>query len=154
MNRVASGIVAGFIATIILSFFMILKSIFGLLPSVNAIKMLTQMGAHYLNLPPTPLVGWIIHFLIGTVLWGFIFQAIADLLPGHYWWKGMIFAVCAWGLMMILVMPVAGAGFFGMKLGIGAPVATFILHIIYGIMLGAIFGKLVPKRVFGSANNP
>ena len=54
--------------------------------------------------------------------------------------KGIVFGVGAWLLMMIVVMPMAGAGLFGMNLGIMAPIMTFILHVIYGAVLGAVYG--------------
>ncbi|MEX0627252.1 MAG: hypothetical protein WD230_01325 [Cucumibacter sp.] len=48
--------------------------------------------------------------------------------------------------MMILPLPMAGAGFFGLNLGIGAPIATLVLHIIFGIVLGGTYGSLDQKR--------
>lgn len=52
----------------------------------------------------------------------------------------MEFAAGAWFVMMVLLMPLAGAGAFGLKLGVTAPVATLILHWIYGAVLGAVYG--------------
>jgi hypothetical protein len=45
-------------------------------------------------------------------------------------------------MMMVAVMPMAGAGFFGMNLGIAAPVMTLMLHIIFGAVLGGVYGAL------------
>jgi hypothetical protein len=42
--------------------------------------------------------------------------------------------------MMIVMMPMAGAGFFGSHLGMMAPVMTLVLHVIYGFVLGAVYG--------------
>jgi len=64
-------------------------------------------------------------------------------LPGNgYVSKGMVFGVLAWGLMMVMVMPMAGAGFFGLSLGMMAPVMTLMLHLVYGAVLGSVYGKL------------
>jgi hypothetical protein len=41
--------------------------------------------------------------------------------------------------MMIAMMPIAGAGFFGSHLGMTAPVMTLMLHIIFGFVLGAVY---------------
>ena len=38
--------------------------------------------------------------------------------------------------MMIVFMPVAGHGFFGLSLGIAAPLATFAQHLVFGAVLG------------------
>jgi len=54
----------------------------------------------------------------------------------------MVFGVLAWGLMMVMVMPMAGAGFFGLSLGMMAPVMTLMLHLVYGAVLGSVYGKL------------
>lgn len=63
--------------------------------------------------------------------------------PGSsYLAKGAWFSVGAWLLMMIVAMPMAGAGFFGMSIGIMAPLATLVLHLVYGFVLGPVFGKL------------
>ena len=52
-----------------------------------------------------------------------------------------MFSVLAWLLMMLIPMPMAGAGFFGITLGIyGAPVMTLILHLIWGAVLGYTYG--------------
>jgi hypothetical protein len=42
--------------------------------------------------------------------------------------------------MMIVMMPMAGAGLFGLKIGVMAPAATLVLHWIYGAVLGGLFG--------------
>lgn len=47
--------------------------------------------------------------------------------------------------MMIVMMQVAGAGFFGTNLGIMAPAMTLILHIIYGVVLSGIYGLERPE---------
>lgn len=43
-------------------------------------------------------------------------------------------------LLMIIVMPMAGAGLFGLQLGLMAPIATLMLHWIYGAVLGGVYG--------------
>lgn len=50
--------------------------------------------------------------------------------------KGMNFGVGAWLTMMIAVVPMAGAGFFGISFG----VMTLVPHIIFGLVLGSVYG--------------
>lgn len=52
-----------------------------------------------------------------------------------------MFGVIAWLAMMIVFMPLAGHGFFAMRLGLMAAVATLLLHLIYGLVLGLVYGK-------------
>lgn len=141
------GIVAGFIATIVLSALMIAKGMMGLMPNLNAIKMLTVMAHHFMGTPITPVVGWGLHFIIGSLVWGILFGLLFTRIPGKSpAVKGLIFATGAWLLMMVAVMPVAGAGLFGLHLGMGAPIATLVLHWVFGAVLGAVFGKLAATR--------
>ncbi|MDT8320782.1 MAG: hypothetical protein RQ826_09695 [Xanthomonadales bacterium] len=143
MNRYVSGLLASFIATVALSVLMLIKSAAGMLPAVNAIAMLAKLGNQYLGLPATPVSGWILHFLIGTVLWGLLFAATRPMLPGGGdVSKGIVFSVIAWVLMMLIPMPLAGAGWFGLNIGIAAPVATLVLHIIFGAVLGGVYARL------------
>ena len=44
-----------------------------------------------------------------------------------------------------VVMPLAGAGYFGMDLSPLQPVVTLLLHLIYGAVLGAMFERLVTR---------
>jgi hypothetical protein len=88
-------------------------------------------------------LGWMVHFLIGTVLWGGLYALLYDKIPtSSPVGKAVMFAVGAWLLMMIMAMPMAGAGLFGLKLGMMAPIMTLILHVIWGLVLGGIFAGL------------
>jgi hypothetical protein len=143
-THVGTGIGAAFIATIVLSLIMVMKQAMGVMPQLNPIGMITQMiGA------PTPLVGWIMHFVIGTLLWGILYAWIAPHLTGAHWYRGALFATGAWLIMMIVMMPMAGAGLFGLKIGMMAPVATLVLHWIYGAVLGAVYGAWASRQERG-----
>ena len=148
MNRYTAGILAGFVATVVLSVMMVIKAAAGLMPHLNVIVMLAGMAHHKFGMPATPVVGWLLHFFIGTVVWGLAFAALYKVIPGSKaWLKGVLFAIGAWLLMMIGPMPMAGAGLFGLKVGMPAPVMTLVLHILYGVVLGVVYQKLQPKAV-------
>lgn len=136
MNHIGKGILAGFIATAVLSVLMVMKAMMGMMPDLNVITMLTTMlGA------TNPAIGWVMHFMIGTVIWGGLFAAIQDRLPGgSVIVRGVIFGIGAWLLMMVAVMPMAGAGLFGLRFGMAAPVMTLLLHVVFGATLGAVYG--------------
>jgi len=141
MGNLGYGIVAGFVATVVLSVLMLLKAAAGMMPEMNAIRMLSQMANGYLGLPATPVIGWLAHFVIGTILWGILFALLLDPLPGgNRIGKGVVFSIGAWLLMMIIVMPLAGAGFFALNIGIAAAIATLVLHLVFGAVLGAVYG--------------
>lgn len=143
MPNYRAGLAAGLIATLFLSVLMIVKSALGLIPHVNAIALLAGVAHARLGLPHTPLTGWILHFIIGTVIWGIFFTWF------RYWFQsinavlaGVLFSIGAWLAMMLVLMPLAGAGLFGHAIDAPAPVTTLILHLIYGATLGWSFQRI------------
>ena len=134
MTNLKAGLVAGCLATVVLSVLMIAKNMMGVMPGLDVIHMLSGM----MGMPTT--AGWAVHFMIGTIAWGGGFAVLYDHIPGgSALIKGIVFGIGAWLGMMILVMPMAGAGFFGVNLGIMAPMMTLILHIIFGAVLGLAY---------------
>ncbi|OSP53422.1 DUF6789 family protein [Pseudoruegeria sp. SK021] len=134
MTNLKGGIVAGFAATVVLSLLMIVKGMMGLMPELDVAAMLATMVGAPIS------VGWIVHFMIGTLAWGGGFAVLYRAIPGRSAvTKGIVFGIAAWLGMMIVVMPMAGAGLFGMNLGILAPVMTFVLHVIFGAVLGKVY---------------
>ncbi|WDR06298.1 hypothetical protein PSQ90_02200 [Devosia rhodophyticola] len=134
MSVIYKGFVAGFVATVVLSALMVMKSMMGLMPGLDVTAMITNM----LGLQSVAF-GWLMHFIIGTMIWGGAYALIRARLPGGPAVSGMVFGAGAWLMMMILVMPMAGAGLFGLNMGIMAPVMTLILHLVYGAVLGLVF---------------
>ena len=147
MNNIVRGFVAGFVATVVLSVLMLMKSLMGLMPELDVIAMLSGM------MGTGPAMGWLGHFMIGTIAWGGLFGLIEPNLPGEsYWVKGIVLGLGAWVLMMVAVMPMAGAGLFGLGLGMAAPVMTLMLHIIFGAVLGVVYAAL-PEQTHSHARS-
>ena len=137
MSNSTKGMIAGFVATVVLSGLLMLKSTMDLAPHLNIIRLLTQLGSI------GTVAAWMDHFIVGTLVWGLLFGAFdAVYEKGAYWLKGLIFGVFAWVLMMVLFMPMAKAGFFGAKIGIEAPLVTLLYHLLYGLVLGVTYGLL------------
>ncbi|MGC8536996.1 MAG: DUF6789 family protein [Rhizomicrobium sp.] len=135
MPMIMRGMIAGLVATLALSALMMMKTMMGMMPQLNIITMLSAMAG-----TQSPLVGWLIHVVIGTFVWGTLFAVVQGWLPGTTaTMRGVVFGILAWLMMMIVVMPMAGVGVFGLKFGIAAPVMTLMLHIVYGATLGASF---------------
>ncbi len=131
--NIKAGVISGFAATVILSILMLAKAKMGVMPELNAIKMLAGMMGTGLAM------GWVAHFMIGTLVWGVLFAALVDKLPGGVMVSAIIFSIGAWLMMMVGPMPMAGAGLFGLHIGVMAPVATLMLHIIWGVVLGLTY---------------
>ena len=135
MNKLAAGVVASTVATVVLSLIMVLKGMMGVMPELDIISMLAgMMGA-------SAIVGWIMHFMVGAG-YGVAFSQINSLLPGNFIVKGIIIGILGWLVMMLMLMPMMGAGMFAMNMGMMAPVMTLMLHIIFGAVLGLVYKKL------------
>ena len=137
MNRNIRGLIAGIIATAVLSILMMVKAAMGILPQFNVIALLAN------TLGAGPIVGWIAHIAIGVVLYGLVFANLSGALPGGTLTiKGMVLGVIGWLVMMLVAMPVMGAGIFASNLGIPVMIATLVLHLIFGAVLGFSFRKI------------
>lgn len=137
MSNIVRGLIAGFVATLVLSALMVMKQMIGFMPELDVAAMLTSM----LSLPSVAF-GWIMHFMIGTIAWGVGYAVLRPYLPGGSIWSGVLFGTAAWLMMMIAVMPMAGAGLFGLQIGVMAPIMTFMLHAIFGAVLGGVYQAL------------
>ena len=94
--NVRAGLIAGFIATVVLSILMIAKSSVGLMPQLNPIEDIVHVADRLTGMTlPLPF-GWIGHFVLGTVAWGIIYAALQASLPAPPVVKGLIFGALAW----------------------------------------------------------
>jgi hypothetical protein len=137
MSNSMKGMVAGFVATLVLSGLLLLKSTMDLVPELNIIRLLTNLGSI------SAVQAWMDHFIVGVVVWGLLFGTYDSLAsrPAH-WLKGIIFGVFTWLIMMAAFMPLAKMGFFGSKIGPMAAAVTLMYHLVYGVVLGTTYGLL------------
>jgi hypothetical protein len=144
LKRAGRGIIAGLAATLVL---WLVKFISGPLPQLETIHFLDEVAAataKFTALPDPPFAGWVWHLVIGTLLWGSLYGIMAPVLPGRrHWQRGISFGVITGMLVMLMVMPLAGAGYFGMQLTPLAPIVSLAFHIIYGVTLGAVYALLL-----------
>src|SRR5260370_35062567 len=112
------------------------------------------IGAHLMGLPKmdiagmlgTILGGWsmgmVMHFINGTIIFPLIYAYfLFGKLPGSPYLKGIIWGVSLWVLAQLVVMPMMGAGIFGLKMaGMMSAVGSLVGHAVYGALLGWIGG--------------
>src|SRR5262245_25005650 len=137
MSNSMKGMIAGFVATLVLSGLLLLKSTMDLVPELNLIRLLVNLGSI------TVVQAWMDHFIVGVVVWGLLFGAYDSVAtrPAH-WLKGIIFGVFAWLVMMVVFMPLAKVGIFGSRIGPMAAAVTLGYHLVYGAVLGITYGLL------------
>ena len=140
MQKLGKGMLAGLAATVVLSALMVMKAMMGIMPALDLPRMIAgMMGA-----PNAPLLGWIVHFMIGVVGYGIAIVVFGNSATGAgNVMRGIAIGVVGWLIMMLMLMPMVGAGFFGLNMGVMAPMMTLILHIIFGAVLGWVYGRLI-----------
>lgn len=146
VSKIGNGLLAGSIATVFLSILLVVKSTFGILPRFNLIDDTLFIVDMFLGDEVPPLVGWILHFLIGVVVWGTAYAFLSPRLPGRDVVKGLLFGAIAWLVMMVTFMPAAADGFFALVIGPAAMIAALGFHLIYGAVLGASYGRLAARN--------
>ncbi len=144
-----NGLAAGFAAVSAMSIFILLNDKLGLIPQVNLIddmshliKMLTGVGL------PLPL-GFLLHLVLGSYVFGCGFAVLFGSFTRNFVLCGLIFGLLLWIGATLIVCPMLGQGFFGLRLGLGLIPAAALLffHGVYGVALGAAFGSMQGRRV-------
>jgi hypothetical protein len=137
-STIGKGIVAGFVATFVLS--VLLDPIELFAPSI---------------LPAAPPVGWVLHFFVGTVVWGIGFAVLHDYMHGPDWQRGLLFALGAWIVVIGGAAALILAGVIAIELTPVTIVATLVVHVLYGVALGLVYGWLLegsPDKRHGDAH--
>ena len=142
MSRIQKGMAAGFAATVAVSLVEAANLMLG--PWFNSFPILL---AHMVGMENTPAVGWIMHFVAGTLILGPAFGILCPRLPTDTaQTKGILFAVGAWIVMMLTVAPLTPIGMFGMAGGFSTLAWMLTTHIVFGVVLGGVYGWLVQRE--------
>ena len=118
MSRVKQGIVAGFIATVVVSVLELVNLLFAKVfdPFPEVVSRMFRLGD---NLA----AGWAIHFVIGSLVMGPLFAILYERLPTRTpETRGTLFAVAAWVAMML------------------------ITHMVFGGVMGNVFARLLARE--------
>ena len=134
---------AGFLGTIVVTCMVIFASptlIGG--PSDIASVLARMLGG-------TWLAGMAMHFFVGTIALPLIYLALVNRrLPGSPAVRGAAWGFALWLFSQLVVIPLAGGGFFGASSGALRPIADSLVgHLAYGLVLGVFAGD-PNERVF------
>lgn len=90
-----------------------------------------------------PWIGWVVHFAAGVLILGPLFAVLCPRLPTDTpATKGIVFAVGAWLVMGLTVMPLAGLGVFGAAGGFGTVAWMLATHMLFGVVLGRVYVRM------------
>jgi hypothetical protein len=84
-------------------------------------------------------VGLVMHMMLGVVAFPVAFAVFAEQVPVSPALRGLIFGTLLWLMMEAAVMPMLGAGFFGVNgPGMMGAAAGLMAHLVYGLILALI----------------
>jgi hypothetical protein len=138
VGDVLEGLIAGLIATIVITLAMIAIQSAGVAPGFNLIALIKAAAAG-----DDTMFAWIVHFGIGIVLWGGLFAAFSPHLPGPHWVRGLIFGTLIWLAMMLAFLPAAGLPMFALGSGAAVPMTALGLCLLFGLVLGEAYHLLL-----------
>ena len=147
-SRWLSGaILAGFVATIVMSLFLVIVyALTGYIGDENG----SQLSQWFWNLSHNdltegiwdiPIASFSINLLAGLA-WALVYGGIVERkMSGPGWFTGMLFSLVPWLLSLIVFFPAVGGGFLGSEVGAGPlpALGNLVLHLIYGAVLGGVF---------------
>jgi hypothetical protein len=138
-------IIAGLAGTIVHFGFMSLRSRIGLLPSFQPYHSFQATLSYWAGADVPPIVPWLLSFLNGMTILGFLFGRLNRLLPGRTGaTKGLTFGLLGWMMMGLIFFPVIGLGPFaiGVGLGIAPAMLSLVMVLTYSIVLGTVYVAL------------
>jgi hypothetical protein len=135
MRRILTGLRAGLIAAIITTIINLAGRAAGVLSEAMDLKLMAEFAIDPAAHPAGALaLGSVIHIIAGGVV-GSIY---AFLVRSYTAKSGLFFMLAFWLVMMLVVSPLAQRGLFGIKLGLAFPIATLILHVVFGAVMGSL----------------
>jgi hypothetical protein len=139
---------AGLCGSVAHMLLMVAKSRTGILPTFQPYRQLQITLGHWIGSDVHPLVPWVMSYLNGSIVVGFVFAHLYRRLPGNSGAiKGLVFGVAGWVAMMLLFFPLLGMGLFAARLGLGVWPAVFSLamFLTYSIVMGIVYVALDPR---------
>jgi hypothetical protein len=145
MHWAWKAIAAGVCGAAAHTLLMLVKSWFGLLPSFQPYESLQNAISNFIGTDIHPIVPWMLSFVSGATIVGFLFGRVYTLLPGKTAaTKGLIFGLLGWMVMGLLFFPIIGLGLFAIKVGLGIAPALFSLAMLltYSIVMAIAYAAL------------
>jgi Family of unknown function (DUF6789) len=137
--------IAGLCGSIVHFLFMSLKARLGLLPAFQPYQSFQAALSHWVGASVPAIVPWVLTFLNGMTVLGFLFARTHRILPGRSGVaKGVIFGVIGWLLMGLIFFPLIGLGPFasGTGLGAGPALLSLVMLLTYSVVLGTVYVAL------------
>ncbi|MEK6572047.1 MAG: DUF6789 family protein [Bacteroidota bacterium] len=140
-NALSRAVLSGLAGTAVMTLVMLMGPLMGM-PEMN----IGQMLGGFMGIPHA--LGWIAHFMVGTVLALIYVYLFSSRLPGAPWPRGALYGLLLWLVSQIMVNPMMGAGVFASNTP--APfmmvMGSLMGHLAYGAVVGGVYGSGSSKQ--------
>ena len=159
-DRLHDGVLAGLFGAVESTLLVnVLIHIFGLINYERPIEALGSSGLLGLKAAPTLVVLIAPAFLILPTIWGAIYGIWgSDVMPGPCWLRGLFFSLVPLVVSWLVILPIAGAGPFGLDIGFGLipALGEAVRHLAWGLTVGVTFFALSRSQrpIRGTAPSP
>jgi uncharacterized membrane protein YagU involved in acid resistance len=130
--KIGNAVLAGVVGTAVMTGVGLWVAPLMGLPPMNPAAMLAGAMGGVLVL------GWMAHFMIGTVLAG-IYAVVAPRLAGPPIARGALFGIAPFLLAQLMVMPMMGMPVFSGSLSLA--MGSLVGHLVYGAVVGTVYGE-------------
>lgn len=141
-----SGVRAGLLATLVITVLMLIGKLTGLSPVPRPIPVALLAWVLRGAVPRLVLLvlGLLAHFVYGGVA-GAVFAGVLRRFANL--WSGLAFGVLLWLVMGLYWLPLLHWGAFGNTVNPSVWLATLVLHLVYGLVLGWGVPRMRPASV-------
>ena len=158
LGNFISSLLAGLGATSVHVVLMTIKHRAGILPDFEPYEDLQRLLSSVTSLSLAPPFSWLLPFVNGALILGFVFGRLFIHLPGRTAFaKGAAFGFVAWLVTGLGLLPLAGRGVFALEIGLGGLPAALMFAMLmpYAIVMSLLYAWLtVPPRTTNSPKEP
>ena len=142
MSRVKKGIVAGFIGTLVVSVIEVVNILF-----LKMFLPFPEIIARFIGMPDNQVIGWVLHFTMGTLILGPLFAFLYPRLPTNTpVTRGILFAVGCWVAILLVVTLGGDRRLFAGSEGFGVFAFMLVCHMVYGGVMGNVLARIQARE--------
>jgi Family of unknown function (DUF6789) len=142
LTKIRNSFIAGFCGTAVHSILLLVHSKSGPLPEFQPNEDIRRGLAELMGTEIHPGIAWLVLFVNGAMIWGFVFGQSYRFLPGKSpLQKGVFFGVCTWVMMGFVFFPLVGRGIFAVEIGLGiAPAFLMLVSLLnYAVTMSFVY---------------
>lgn len=143
---VKRAVAAGVIGTAVMTVLLLWAPLVGLPKLAIGELLSTFLAVSVAVFRVGPVGGWVIHGLVGTALALLYAGIFAKRLPGGPVARGALYGFLVFVVAQLVFMPAVGAGVFS-RGDVSMIVGSLIGHLVYGGLVGGIYGEPVLAHI-------